>query len=146
MHGVPAVLSVWAAAVAWLALAHGSGTPALLFPYTIVFAAQLAMFGLSRLAHQFPERPLGRLFLRAVLVSWAIVVVPFVVVAGVTVVNLAAAAGAVGTIALGTMAFVTTQPVRNAPQTTRRWLCQAGCASIASATAWALANLAGRGL
>ena len=59
MHGVPAVLSVWAAAIGWLALARTSGGEAMLFPYTVVFGAHLAMFGTSRLASQFPERPLA---------------------------------------------------------------------------------------
>ena len=48
MHGVPAVLSIWAAAVAWLALAGASGGTTMLFPYTVVFGAHLAMFGVSR--------------------------------------------------------------------------------------------------
>lgn len=146
MHGVPAVLSIWAAAIGWLALAHAGRGSSLLFPYTIVFAAQLAMFGLSRLAHQFPERRLGRLFWRAVLASWAIVIVPFFAVTGLSVPNLTAAAGAIVAIALGTAAFLLTQPIRAVPQTARRWLCQAGGASVASGAAWALANFAGRGL
>ena len=69
MHGVPAVLSVWAAAIGWLALAKATGRPTMLFPYSIVFGAHLAMFGISRLAHQFPERPLASLFWRAVVIE-----------------------------------------------------------------------------
>jgi phytol kinase len=144
MHDVPAVLSVWAAALGWLALARGTGEPTMLYPYTIVFGAHLAMFGTSRLGFQFPAHPLRWLFWRAVITSWAIVMVPYVVVEGVDTWHLAAALGALAAIALGTGAFVGTQPeIRDAPQTTRRWLYQAAAASIASATAWELGTFTG---
>jgi phytol kinase len=138
MHGVPAVLSIWSAAVAWLALANATGRSTLLFPYSIVFAAHLAMFGVSRLAHQFPERRLASLFWRAVCVSWLLVMAPFLAVAGATAPNLAAAAAGLGAIALGAASFVLSQPtIRDAPQDARRWVRQAGAASIASIAAWA---------
>ena len=92
MHGVPAVLSIWSAAGAWAALAHATGLASLLFPYSVVFAAHMAMFGISRLAHQFPLRPLPSLFWRAVFMSWLMMMAPFVAVAGATGRNLAAAA------------------------------------------------------
>lgn len=145
MHGVPAVLSIWAPALGWVALAQASGR-ALLFPYTIVFATHLAMFGISRLAYQFPEQPLAPLFWRAVLISSAIVMVPFVAVAGATVANLVSAAGAIAAIAFGTAAFVLAEPIRNTPQTTRRWVYQAGAASVASVAAWAIGVAASRSL
>ena len=48
MHGVPVVFSIWlAAAVGWLVLARITGRSEPLFPYTVVFAAHLAMFGFS---------------------------------------------------------------------------------------------------
>jgi len=139
MHGVPAVLSIWSAAVAWVVLAKATGRSTMLFPYSIAFAAHLAMFGISRLAHQFPQRPLASLFWRAVVMSWLIMMAPFVAMAGATGPNLAAAAAGLGAIALGTGAFVFTQPtIRNARQDTQRWLWQAGAAAVASAAAWAV--------
>jgi phytol kinase len=144
MHDVPAVLSVWVAAIAWLSLARATNDVALLFPYTIVFAAHLAMFGTSRLGFQFPTRPLARLFSRAVISSWAIVVIPFVIVTGATVANLAMGAAGIVAIAVGTAAFVATQPaIRDAPQTTRRWLLQAAAAALASAVGWGIATVTG---
>jgi hypothetical protein len=111
----------------------------MLFPYSIVFGAHLAMFGMSRLAHQFPQRPLASLFWRAVVTGWVIMMAPFVAVAGATGPNLAAAAAGLGAIALGTAAFVFTQPtIRNARHDTERWLWQAGAASAASVVAWAV--------
>lgn len=137
MHDVPALLSVWAAAVAWLAVAHATGVAALLLPYTLVFAAHLAMFGVSRLAYQFPQRPLVMLFWRAVAASWLIVMIPFLLTAGATAANLAGAACALAAIALGTAAFLGGQTdIRNAPQTTRRWVWQAGAAGVASLAGW----------
>jgi phytol kinase len=138
MHGLRALLSIWLIASAWLALARLTGTPELLFPYTVVFAAHLAMFGLSRLAHQFPNRTLGPLFWRAVGASWAIVMGPFVLVSGPgAAVPSAIAAGA--SMALGTLGFAASQPVRNAPQTMTRWLCQGTAAAVTSVLAWVIA-------
>jgi hypothetical protein len=59
--------------------------------------------------------------------------------------NLAGVAGAIGAIAIGTAAFVRAEPgIRDAPQTARRWLYQAGAAGIASAAAWGIAMVASR--
>jgi phytol kinase len=138
IHGLRAVLSIWLVAAAWLALARLTGRSELLFPYTVVFAAHLSMFGLSRLAHQFPHRALGSLFWRAIGASWAIVMGPFVLVSGSSVaVPSVLAAGA--SMALGTLGFAASQPVRNAPQTMRRWCCQGAAAAITSVLAWVVA-------
>jgi phytol kinase len=138
IHGLRAMLSIWLIASAWLALARLTGTPELLFPYTVVFASHLAMFGLSRLAHQFPDRALGPLFWRAVGASLAIVIGPFVLVAGPGIaVPSVMAAGA--SMALGTLGFAASQPVRNAPQTMTRWMCQGTAAAVTSLLAWAIA-------
>jgi phytol kinase len=145
IHGVPAVLSVWAAAIGWLTLAHTSGDEAMLFPYTVVFGAHLAMFGTSRLGSQFPDRPLPLLFWRAVVTGWAIVMVPYVLVTGAAGSNLTAVLGAIGAIAIGAAVFVRAEPgIRDAPLTARRWLYQAGAAGMASAAAWGIAMVASR--
>jgi phytol kinase len=137
IHEVPAVLSVWAAAVGWLALAHLTGRAAMLLPYTIVFATHLAMFGISRLASQFPERAIAPLFGRAVITSWIVVMMPFLATSGVTPGSVAGAAVGAGAIALGTIAFTRLQPeIRDVPLTRRRWTCQAGAAAAASLAAW----------
>ena len=146
IHGIAALLSVWAAAVAWLALASTTGRPALLFPYTIVFAAHLAMFGTSRLGSEFPARALAPLCVRAVLTSWGVVMIPFLIAMVATGTNgpakqgygpVFAAAVALGAIALGAVIFVITQrDVRDAPLTKRRWIRQAAAAAVASVAAW----------
>jgi phytol kinase len=146
IHDVPAVLAVWAPALGWLVLAHRQGDASLLFPYTVVFGAHLAMFGVSRLAAQFRDRPVTPLFWRAVAIASAIVLVPYLVATrGAT--PLVVAAGAVLAIAVGAIAFVATQPdIRDAPQSGRRWLMQAGAAVVSSSMAWLIALLAPRWL
>jgi phytol kinase len=137
MHDAPVLLSVWAGALVWLALAHVAAQPTLLLPYAVVFAAHLSMFGISRLAHQFPDRPLGPLFWRAVATSWVVVMVPFVAVTGVEPASVAAATGAGAAMAAGTAAFVRTQPhIRHAPQSLQRWVLQAGAACATSMASW----------
>jgi hypothetical protein len=105
-----------------------------------VFAAHLAMFGTSRLASQFPARPLAMMVSRAVGLSWVIVFVPFVLAQGPTRRTAAQAVLAIVAIALGAVAFVTVQPaIRQLPVTAIRWVRQAACASVASMVAWGLA-------
>ena len=146
MHGMPAVLAVWAPAIGWLALARSTGDGRMLLPYTVAFGAHLAMFGTSRLAFQFPDRPVGRLFARALLTSAAIVLVPFILVAGLSAPPLAAVGAALGAMALGTAAFVWAQAnVRRVPQTASRWIWQAAAAALAAAAAWTLVLLLERG-
>jgi phytol kinase len=147
MHGMAAVLAVWAPAIGWLALARAAAGPAMLFPYSIAFAAHLAMFGISRLGYQFPDRPLGRLAARALATSAAIVMVPFVAFSGTEVAPIAVVLAGTAGIAIGIAAFVATQAdIRRTPQTGWRWVCQAAAASLASAVAWGLAAGAARAL
>lgn len=143
MHDVPAVLSVWAPAIAWLALSRLTGREDLLFPYTVAFAAHLAIFGVSRLAFQFPDRPLDALFWRAVVISWCIVGIPFVAIQGLHLTSGVLAAAGLLAIALGAAAFVRAEPdIRHAASTLGRWMRQALSAAVASAAAWALATAA----
>ena len=140
IHDVPAMLSVWAAAIVWVVLGHSATDHRFVYPFTVVFAAHLAMFGTSRLASQFPARPLAMMVSRAVVLSWVIVFVPFVLAQGPTRRTAAQAVLAIVAIALGAVAFVTVQPaIRQLPVTAIRWVRQAACAAVASMVAWALA-------
>lgn len=137
MHGVPAVLSVWAPAAGWLAMAHGRADPALLFPYMVVFAAHLAMFGSSRLAYEYPTRDLAPLVWRAVLASGVIVLVPHFASVGFRMPDVLTSGLALTAIGLGAVLFVGAQPdIRNTRQDARRWVVQAGAAGVASVAGW----------
>ncbi|CAN5459900.1 hypothetical protein BH23ACI1_BH23ACI1_10400 [soil metagenome] len=147
MHGVPAVLSVWGAAVAWLALARALGDESMLLPYSLVFAAHLAMFGVSRLAHQYPERPFPRLLWRAIVVSWCIVIIPYLISVGFDMLSVVAAAVALPAVAFGAWIFARLQPdIRDTQQDTLRWSLQAGAAGIASLAGWFGLLAAARGI
>ena len=137
MHGIPAVLSVWAPAVAWLAAAHGRADPTLLFPYMVVFAAHLAMFGLSRLAWENPDRDLPGLLRRAVMVSGAVVLVPYLASVGFDTAHLLSSMLAPVAMMSGGFLFILTQPdIRNTGQDLQRWLLQSGAAGVASVAGW----------
>jgi phytol kinase len=138
MHGVPAVLSVWAPAVAWLSVARMRPDATMLLPFTLVFGSHLAMFGVSRLAHQFRDQPLAELIARAVAISWAIVLLPYVIAVGVHLASVVAAAIALPAMAAGAAVFANTQPdIRDTRLDARRWVVQAGAASLASLAGWA---------
>lgn len=137
MHDVPAVLSVWAPAVAWLTLAAGTGDQELLFPYTVGFAAHLAIFGVSRLAHQFAALSLLRIGSRAVVTSTLVVLVPYVAVVGLRARTGLETGAALAATALGAAVFTAAQrSIRHTPQDGRRWTLQALAASAATAAAW----------
>lgn len=139
MHGVPAVLSVWAPAVAWLSVASFTSDRSLLYPFSLAFAAHLAAFGTSRLAHQYPARPVPVLATRAIAGAWTVVLIPYVAVTGLDGASALAVAAAVPTLAAGTALFVRTQPdIRDARQDARRWITQAGAAAVASFAGWVI--------
>jgi len=139
IHDVGAVLSVWLVAIAWVALAHRDADLALLYPYTIVFAAHLAIFGTSRRAGDFPSRGVAELAVVAVLRSWLMMFVPFVAMLGATMSNIGMAVGAIGPIAIAVMLFVKMQQgIRDTPITRARWIRQAASAALGSVAGWAI--------
>lgn len=139
IHDVPAVLSVWLGAIVWVALAHRGADTALLYPYTIVFAAHVAIFGASRRAGDFPSRGVAALAGVAILRSWLMMFVPFVAMLGATPANLIVSIAAIVPIASAVTLFVKTQPgIRDTPITHARWIRQAASAAIGSAAGWAI--------
>jgi phytol kinase len=144
VHAVAAVLAVWAAAVPWLVLAV-RGADAAYYPFTLVFAAHMAMFGTSRLASDFPDRPLQPLVARAVAVSWAVVFVPYVAVAGPGVQHLTLAVAATGVLAGGAAGFARTRlSIRHLPLSARRWTEQAVWAGAVSLAGWIIGQVIDR--
>jgi phytol kinase len=136
-HTVAAMLSIWAAAIAWLALARWLRQPALLYPFTIVFATHVAIFSLSRLSHRQPARPLTRIAAEAVVGSWMMLMLPFVATTSLTAREGALAVWAGLAIVAGVVIFALGErAIRDAPQTAARWVRQALCASAASLVGW----------
>ncbi|HXF64625.1 MAG TPA: hypothetical protein VNK95_23540 [Caldilineaceae bacterium] len=135
-YTVQVVLGVGAVGMVWLMLAAASNSPGLYYPYMLSFAAQLAMIGLARQLRVGPM-PVGLVLVWSVLVSWLLLFVPFVLIAGPEFdrrgeVWLYAGAGLV-CVAVGAALFTVTQSgpdgYRN---TTRRWLFQTLSAALAS--------------
>jgi phytol kinase len=141
IHDVPAVLAVWIFAVCWLALARATDDVRLLYPFTLVFAAHLAIFGASRMASDFPDRTIARLASEAIVKSWLMFFVPFVATAGVSLANLALALAAGVAIAVSVLLFATIESsrasLRNTSLDLTRWIRQAASAGAASVLAWA---------
>ena len=140
IHDVPAVLAVWIFAVAWLTVARTTGDLRLLYPFTLVFAAHLAIFGSSRMASDFPTRPIARVAAEAIVKSWLMFFIPFVAIAGVTIATglLALAAGVA--IAVSVLVFARLESARATLRDTHldlsRWIRQAASAGAASVLAW----------
>ena len=136
-HTVAAMLAVWAAAVVWLALSRLWREPGLVYPFTLVFASHIAIFGLSRMAHRQAGRALMPLAIRAILQSWVMLFLPYVAIMGINPQNIALALLAGPAIALAVAAFVRSEPgIRDTPQTLSRWARQAASAAAGSAVGW----------
>jgi phytol kinase len=135
IHDVPAVLSVWAFAVYWLTLAHATGERGLLHPFTLVFAAHIAIFGASRMASDFPDRTIARVVVEAIIKSWVMFFVPFVLIAGISVANGVLALAAVVAIAVAVALFARMEAsratLRNTSLDVSRWIRQAASAGVA---------------
>ena len=136
-HTVAAMLSIWAAAIAWLVLALWLGEPALLYPFTLVFATHVAIFSLSRTAHIQPTHSLTTLAASAVLRSWLMLLLPFVATTALTARGVMLALwGGIAVIA-GVALFTQVElAIRDAPQTLARWARQTLCATAASIVGW----------
>ena len=138
IHSVAAVLAIWVVAILWLTLSRTLDQPALVYPFTLVFACHMAIFGLSRQASLETTRPIARLGALAVLRAWALIFIPFVVVQGATLSHLVLAAVAAGCIALAVAAFASAEPdMRHATLNLARWTRQALSGAAGSAAGWA---------
>jgi phytol kinase len=141
-HTLLAMAAIWAAALAWLIIARATRRGDLLFPFTLVFASHVAMFGLSRTAHQLRALPLRTLAILAVLEAWATLFLPYVAFEGVTSRNLWLAVLAIPAIAAAVWGFMRVEPeIRNLPQTLPRWWRQTASAAAGSIVGWVLMSV-----
>jgi phytol kinase len=144
-HGVAAVLAVWVAALVWLTLSQTRGDESLVYPFTLVFACHMAIFGLSRQAHADHRRTLGALTTIAVARAWVLIFVPFLVTQGVSGSSVALALAATACILLAVAVFRATEPdMRNTSLTFARWVRQAASGGLGSAAGWLVLAAIGR--
>jgi phytol kinase len=133
IHNVHAVVSVTAAGLIWLFLAKIFDLPELLFPYTLAFAAHLAIIGIARLRFDYPK--LSSLVLLSVCVgqAWVILFVPYLFTEGLNENALKCSLLSLPAIAVAATAFYYLQPgIEDCPTDTERWLRQAAHAALGS--------------
>jgi len=145
MHQIGAMLAIWGPAIGWLALSRHLDAPELLFPFALVFASHLAIFGLSRLAHDYRDRPLPGLLASAVVKGAGFVLVPYVALEGFTPRSILLAALSVAAVGGATGAFLAGEPdIRNASQSRTRWVRQGLSAAGGSIVGWLAMTIASR--
>jgi len=145
IHSVDAVLAIWVIAIMWLTLARTFHQPALIYPFTLVFACHMAIFGLSRLAHLDAAHSVARLAVAATVRAWALIFIPFLVTQGVNPTNWLLTAVAGVCIAASVAAFVSGEPnMRNTTLTLSRWVRQALSGALGSAAGWMALTAIGR--
>jgi phytol kinase len=126
------VLSVGAAGFVWLFLGTVREWPAMLYLFTVAFACHLAIIGVARVRFDHPQLPTPVLLTTCVLKSWALVLLPYVLLTGREA-WLPAVAGVLP-VALAAVMFYFTQPgMEDCPTDTPRWVRQALVAGACSA-------------
>jgi phytol kinase len=137
IHSVDAVLAIWIVAIAWLTLSRTLDRPALIYPFTLVFAGHMAIFGLSRLAHLDVTHSVRPLAAASVVRAWVLIFGPFVITQGASLVNLSLTVLAAGCITLSVALFAATEPdLHNAGLSLGRWTRQAAAGAAGSIAGW----------
>jgi phytol kinase len=137
IHDVSAVLAVWGVALIWLTIARLRGEARLIYPFTLVFAGHVAIFGASRMAGDFPARRLLSIVMSAVTKSWLMFFVPFLLIFRASPAAVMLALVAVLAIGFAVELFVWTGPPLHTTDLAKtRWIRQAVSAGVASAIGW----------
>jgi phytol kinase len=134
-HNVYAVLGVASAGLAWLFLFRVWQQPGLLFPYTLAYAIHLALVAWNLL---YPRYSTARhVMVACVLVSWALMFGPYVLIEGASQMSLLQAGAALVICAIAFGVFYLFEPRREGiyPATPARWLRQAGIVLLATLAA-----------
>jgi phytol kinase len=134
-HNVYAVIGVASAGLVWLFLFRVWQQPGLLFPYTLAYAIHLALVAWNLL---YPRYSSARLVMVAcVLVSWALMFGPYVLIEGASQTSLLQAGAALVICAIAFGVFYLFEPRREGiyPATPARWLRQAGIVLLATLAA-----------
>jgi phytol kinase len=139
IHTVHAVVCVSSAGFLWLLLAVVFRRPELLFPYTLAFAANLAIIAVARLRFDYPQMGVATLLMICVGQGWLLQCIPYLGAewlekGTVTAAQVKCVLLALPALALAAVGFYFTQPgIYDCPTDTPRWLRQASSAAIGSA-------------
>ena len=131
-HNVYAVLSIASAGLMWLFLFRIWQQPALLFPYTLAFAIHLGIIAWNLLYPRYSSvRPV---MVGCVLVSWALMFVPYVLIEGGSGMSLVQAGIALPVCAAAFAAFYLSEPRQEGvyPATGARWWRQAAIVLVST--------------
>src|SRR5262249_9068807 len=77
IHNVHAVACVSSAGLLWLFLAKILDRPKFLFPYTLAFAAHLAIIGIARLKNDYPDRSGAAIVAVCIVKGWFLLFLPY---------------------------------------------------------------------
>jgi phytol kinase len=133
VHSIHAVISVTSAGLVWLFFSRGLDRPEFLYPYTLAFAAHLAIIGIARLKFDYPRMPSTVLLGTCILKGWLLLFVPFFLIEGLKKTALEYVIAAPLGVALAALAFYLIQPgLDDCPTDAPRWLRQASLAAVGS--------------
>jgi phytol kinase len=133
IHTIHAVVCVASAGLGWLFLAKILDRPEFIYPYTLAFAAQLAIIGIARLKYDYPDMAGRQLLTLCIAQGWLFLFLPYLAAEGVSGRTVREAVVALPGVALAAVAFYVTQPgIEDCPTDTPRWLRQAAVAALGS--------------
>lgn len=131
-HNVYAVLSIASAGLVWLFLFRVWQQPGLLFPYTLAFAINLALVAWNLLYPRYSS--VRRVMVACVLISWALMFAPYLLIRGASRSSLLQTAAALLICAVAFAVFYLLEPRRDGgyPASGARWLRQATIVLLAT--------------
>ncbi|MBD1995615.1 hypothetical protein H6G00_03095 [Leptolyngbya sp. FACHB-541] len=134
IHNIYAVLSVAAAGLLWLFLFGTFNRPEFLYPYTLSFAANLAIIGIAGMSPLNYWKPTNLTLLTTYVVKgWLLMFAPLLLLEGLSLTSVFCVLVSLVGIALPAIAYYFTQPfLRKRPTDTLNWLCRAGYTAIGS--------------
>ncbi len=134
IHNIHAVVCVASAGLLWLFVARVlDRLEGLLYPFTLAFAAHLAIIGIARLRRDYPQLGTTSLLTVCILQAWVLLFLPYLVVEGFAGHAPWMVLGALPAIAVAACLFYWMQPeLHDCPVDTARWVRQAGVAGMGS--------------
>jgi phytol kinase len=134
IHNIYAVLSVAAAGLLWLFLFGAFDRPEFLYPYTLSFAANLAIIGIAGLSPLNYWQPSNLVLLVTyILKGWLLMFAPLLLLQGLSRPSISGVMVSLVGTALPAIAYYLTQPtLRKRPTDTLNWLFRTGYTTIGS--------------
>jgi phytol kinase len=138
IHTIHSVLCVCAPGLLWLMLFSLFDRPIFFYPYTLAFAANLAIVGVAGLSPvAYWSRSHLWQVLGYVLKAWLFLFLPLLVFVGLSAAAIQVALIGLGGTALSAIAYYLSQPLlRRLPSDTVAWLCRILYTTIASFGIW----------